>query len=299
MRNNIIQFEDSYFKQLIGTAMGTSCAVWFANLYFSSHEKNAILPEFIERLKRISFYKRFVDDVFFVWLGAKDNDWENLKSLFNNFGFLKWEFNEPASSVDFLDLTITIKNGKIVTKTYQKPNNAYQYIPPHSAHPSGLINGVIYSLLRTYWRQNTKFSDFVKFSKLLFQRHLNQGWDQAVLKQVFCTALNRLNTEVRPEAPLPPGIYDVEDPIDNEIDFEKRLFFHMQFHPSDVPKKVIRKLYEEICQDVFREHAGIEQFTICYSRAKSLGSVIAQARLHQKEGYEVSKYIAGELPNDG
>ena len=215
------------------------------------------------------------------------------------FGFLKWEFNEPASSVDFLDLTITIKNGKIVTKTYQKPNNAYQYIPPHSAHPSGLINGVIYSLLRTYWRQNTKFSDFVKFSKLLFQRHLNQGWDQAVLKQVFCTALNRLNTEVRPEAPLPPGIYDVEDPIDNEIDFEKRLFFHMQFHPSDVPNKVVRKLYEEICQDVFHEHAGIEQFTICYSRAKSLGSVIAQARLHQKEGYEVSKYIAGELPNDG
>ena len=298
MRNNIMQFGDSYFKQLIGTAMGTSCAVWFANLYFGSHEKHSILPEFKARLKRILFYRRFIDDVFFIWLGQEDQDWEALKSLFNNFGILKWEFNQPASSVDFLDLTLNIKNGKIVTKTYQKPNNAYLYIPPHSAHPKGMINGIIYSLLRTYWRQNSKFSDFVKFSKLLFQRHLNQGWDQAVLKQVFITALNRLNKEVRPEAPLPPGIYDVEDPQDNNVAFESRLFFHTQYHPNDIPKKSIRGLYEELCKEVFQDQAGIEQFTICYSRAKSLGSVVAKAQIHQKEGHEVSKYIAGELPDN-
>ncbi len=34
MRHNIMQFGDSYFLQLIGTATGTSVAVIFANLYF-------------------------------------------------------------------------------------------------------------------------------------------------------------------------------------------------------------------------------------------------------------------------
>ena len=32
MRNNIVQFGDSYFLQLVGTAMGTSVAVVFAKL---------------------------------------------------------------------------------------------------------------------------------------------------------------------------------------------------------------------------------------------------------------------------
>ena len=46
MRWNICQFGDSYFKQLIGTAMGTSCAVFFANLYFGAHEKQKFFQSF-------------------------------------------------------------------------------------------------------------------------------------------------------------------------------------------------------------------------------------------------------------
>jgi hypothetical protein len=67
-----MQFGDSFFKQLIGTAMGTSCAVFFANLYFGQHEKDTILPNFKDLLKRIPFYRRFVDHVFFVWIGGCD-----------------------------------------------------------------------------------------------------------------------------------------------------------------------------------------------------------------------------------
>eukprot|EP00804_Cyclotella_cryptica_P007177 CCRYP_009719-RA/>CCRYP_009719-RA protein AED:0.41 eAED:0.43 QI:0/0/0/1/0/0/2/0/276 len=73
MRHNIMQFGDSYFKQLVGTAMGTSSAVTFANLYFGKHEKDTILPTFLENLKRISFYARFVDDVFLIWNGPCDD----------------------------------------------------------------------------------------------------------------------------------------------------------------------------------------------------------------------------------
>jgi hypothetical protein len=72
IRWNIFAFGDSYYRQLIGTAMGTSCAVWFANLYFSFHEKSKLLPRFKEFLARILFYARFVDDVFLIWLGECD-----------------------------------------------------------------------------------------------------------------------------------------------------------------------------------------------------------------------------------
>ena len=40
MRNNIMTLWDTCFLQLISTAMGTSIAVMFANLYFGFHKKN-------------------------------------------------------------------------------------------------------------------------------------------------------------------------------------------------------------------------------------------------------------------
>eukprot|EP00804_Cyclotella_cryptica_P019064 CCRYP_014483-RA/>CCRYP_014483-RA protein AED:0.27 eAED:0.27 QI:0/-1/0/1/-1/0/1/0/90 len=49
MHCNIMKFGDSFFLQLIGTAMGTSVAVLFVNLYFGWHEKllysqNSVTP---------------------------------------------------------------------------------------------------------------------------------------------------------------------------------------------------------------------------------------------------------------
>ncbi|KAL7484851.1 hypothetical protein ACHAW6_010480 [Cyclotella cf. meneghiniana] len=56
MQHNIMNFGDSYFLQLIGTAMGTSAAVAYANLYFGWHEKETLLPKFCEHLNWIFFH---------------------------------------------------------------------------------------------------------------------------------------------------------------------------------------------------------------------------------------------------
>ena len=288
MRWNIFAFGDSYYRQLIGTAMGTSCAVWFANLYFGSHEKSKLLPRFKDLLARILFYARFVDDVFLIWLGECDLQWKALVLMFNDFGILKWECPKPKTTVDFLDLTLTVEGNKVVTKTYQKPENPYLYIPPHSAHPAGMINGIVFSLLRTYWRQNTKYSDFVHFSSLLFRRHCLQGWDQEVLRQVFSSALNKLFKNLEVPAPAPANAPEI-DPLE-------RLFLHMQYHPKDIPKDEIRQIYSDVCEELFARELNIKQFTIAYSRPTTIGSVVAKSKLFEVEGQEVSKYITGELP---
>lgn len=85
--------------------MGTSCAVWFANLYFGFLERSKLLPRFKDLLARILFYARFVDDVFLIWLGECDLQWKALVLMFNDFGILKWECPKPKTTVDFLDLT--------------------------------------------------------------------------------------------------------------------------------------------------------------------------------------------------
>ena len=283
MRWNIMQFGDSYFLQLIGTAMGTSVAVVLANLYFGWHEKEVILPKYRDNLKRIFFHSRFIDDVWFIWIGPQDEEWEQLLRDYDDFGILRWDFNDPAPQVDFLDLTLRIENNKIITKTFQKKNNPYLYLPAHSAHAPGMIKGLVYGLLRRYYYQNSKYSDFTHFSNLLFNRLLARGWDRAVLSPIFSKSLEKIKASPK----LPPS-------PKGDASFEERLFFHLQFHPEDIPRSDIRKFYSEELEEVVKKEIGIDLFTIAYSRATNIGDVISKAKLYEVSGKEVSKFITGE-----
>ena len=67
--------------QLIGTAMGTSVAVIFANLYYGWHEKTCILPHYNTKDNcPLVFYRRFIDDIFGIWVGT-DLQFESLKKM--------------------------------------------------------------------------------------------------------------------------------------------------------------------------------------------------------------------------
>jgi len=62
------------------------------------------------------YYKRFIDDIFGIWIGNTTNEWSSFCDDINNFGVLTWDIgdNKPSLSVDFLDLTIMIRGSKIV-----------------------------------------------------------------------------------------------------------------------------------------------------------------------------------------
>jgi hypothetical protein len=57
MRNNIFEFGDCYFLQLLGTAMGTSAAVMWATIYYTYHEVHTIIPNHGSSLL---YYRRFI-----------------------------------------------------------------------------------------------------------------------------------------------------------------------------------------------------------------------------------------------
>eukprot|EP00957_Ditylum_brightwellii_P173572 13215569-Ditylum_brightwellii.AAC.1 len=49
--------------------------------------------------------------------------------------------------------------------------NLYLYIPPLSAHPSGMIKGLLYSTIQRYKRQNIDRKDYVEMVRLLYQHY--------------------------------------------------------------------------------------------------------------------------------
>jgi len=181
MDNNIFKFGDTYWLQTQGTAMGTPAAPLYSIITFGYFENTSILPTFKPNLL---YYKRFIDDIFGIWIdnhtpnatfNIQDQQWDAFTNELNNFGSLRWNTEPLSTSTTFLDLTLSIVNGKIISKTYQKPLNLYLYIPPLSAHPPGCFKGLISGELSRYWSQNTKVSDFIQITSEFIIRLCQRG----------------------------------------------------------------------------------------------------------------------------
>ena len=56
---------------------------------------------------------------------------------------LEWIFKERSYTVDDMDMTISICEDQIVTSLYEKATDLYLYTPPHSAHPLGVLTGLV------------------------------------------------------------------------------------------------------------------------------------------------------------
>ena len=225
--------------------------------------------------------------MFGIWVGSQE-EWANFKQDTNNFGILTWEFEEPSLSVDFLDLTIKIEHNRITTKTYQKALNLYQYIPPQSAHPPNMIKDILYSLLKNYYRQNTKLEDYYDMATKLYTRHVAKGWNRALIKShILAADLKIRNSSSQPSLP------STVEPVSNNKD---TLFIHFEYHPNDIPRRRIRAIYNTCCNEVLRNTLDITKLVIAYSRPPNLKDAITKAKLHQAPGKKASQYYSGELP---
>ena len=283
MRNNVFKWGDLFFLQLLGTAMGTSAAVMWATLYFAYHEVHTLIPR---HGKHLLYFRRFIDDICGVWIGNATTDWKAFQDDVNNFGILTWDIVDvtPSLTIDFLDLTLTIENNRIVTKTFQKVMSLHLYLPSASAHPRGCIKGTVYGLIKRYYDQNTYRKDFVYFVVLLYRRILDRGWEREFIRDLILEATTKIESKRGEKRTNPAPATDDE---------ESRIFLHLQFHPEDISRSEIQQEYQKICGELFKKELGLNRPTIAYSRPQNVGDYVTQAKLHQAPGREAST-IMGE-----
>ena len=79
-------FEDFFFRQLLGTAMGTQVAVIWATIYFWWHEKHALIPKC---WRMIPLLLRFIDAMFGIVLIGDNQKWTEFEKDLSNFEILK------------------------------------------------------------------------------------------------------------------------------------------------------------------------------------------------------------------
>ena len=113
--------------------MATPFAVTIANAFMYYHEK-----DIIEQYSNYLLYRRFIDDIFAIWVHPKDNLLDFLEALNTKSGHIKVTHCISDTSISFLDLFLYRDASSSVLHffTFQKPLNKYLYIPFESFHPS-------------------------------------------------------------------------------------------------------------------------------------------------------------------
>jgi hypothetical protein len=185
LKNNFFIFNNEFFQQKKGIAMGSKCGPSIANIFVFCFEKKWLT------IHRPLFYYRFIDDIFVI-LTEK----ELIQSLTHSFGDLRLNVvNNDV--VNFLDLEINFDHltKTLVFKPYFKPTKTFSYLLCDSNHPDFIFKNIPKSLFIRLRRICTFSSDFVYYSSILRKQLINRGYSSRLLDKVFNMVfkLNRLD----------------------------------------------------------------------------------------------------------
>ena len=153
LENNIFCFNDTFYRQEKGTAMGTKFAPVYATLTIGYLEEKLYTiietnydTEFQRYLKK--YWKRFLDDCFVPWTKSEEElikFHSVLNNLHNDIRFtLEYDQNEQP----FLDVMVRNKGGKIETDIFYKETDSKQYLLFSSCHPRHTKINIPYNLAR-------------------------------------------------------------------------------------------------------------------------------------------------------
>jgi hypothetical protein len=141
LTKNNFTFDKKNYLQVQGTAMGTKMAPSYANIFMAELEEEFLSTQIHKPL----FYKRYIDDIFFIWDANESTLFTFLDNLNKAHPTIKITYEISQTEVNFLDLTIYKHDGILQTKLYTKPTDKHQYLEHSSCHPIHNKNSIPYS----------------------------------------------------------------------------------------------------------------------------------------------------------
>ena len=164
LHNNNFIFNNNYYNQTEGTAMGTKAAPPYACLVIAYLEETKLFPTLLpiyftpEQCKWIeNHYKRYMDDGFIPLLKSIDIQLflKCLNSMHNNINLTVEKATitvirgHIAQNLSFLDVNVILTEQNLVeTDIFYKSTNSHDYLNFHSSHPEHVNRNIPYNLAK-------------------------------------------------------------------------------------------------------------------------------------------------------
>ena len=174
--NIFVRHGDATYRQVIGIPMGTNCAPLVADLFLYCYERDFMLSlNPITQADIISAFNdtsRYLDDIFNMDNPYFDNIFSSIypKELKLN------KTNTSDTSAPFLDLDLSIQNGIISSKIYNKRDdfnfNIVNYPHLDGDVPRSTSYGVYISQLIRFARASSSVEDFSERNRMITEKLL-------------------------------------------------------------------------------------------------------------------------------
>ena len=177
LKNNVFEFNNNYYLQIQGTAMGTKMTPAYANLFMGKLEEK--LKEFGKQ--HIMLCKRFIDDIFVIWTGSTSEFTIYMTNINQIHPTIKFTYESSETELTFLDVTLYkgerfSRNQLLDVRTHIKPTNKQLYVHATSYHPPTTINAISKGEANRYLRTNSDEREFQNMKQRLTNRLLQRGY---------------------------------------------------------------------------------------------------------------------------
>ena len=182
LNNNFFRFKDTFWLQIMGTAMGTHCGPSYANLFLLALEAT---PRFLNVRDTLLFFKRLIDDILMI---ARTK--AMITKAFEMYNSLNEHINvtwEIGSVVDYLNLTIIANppHQRLSHRTFAKPFNKFYYLAFSSAHPAHTKKAFIKGLIIALIINSSCFKFYLEDLSLCYDRLRARGYPASLLDPIF------------------------------------------------------------------------------------------------------------------
>ena len=107
LENNYFEFNDRFYRQKLGTAIGTKLAPAYTNLFMTRLEERLLeaSPD------KLLIWMRFIDDVFFIWMHGEEKLMSLINHLNSSHETIKFTSEQSRDTISFLDVQVSVGEG--------------------------------------------------------------------------------------------------------------------------------------------------------------------------------------------
>ena len=233
--NSYFIFNNNYYKQTEGLAMGQPLSAPLANIFLCLNERKW-LEDCPDDFKPI-FYKRYVDDTYIIFKQKEhvQHFYDYLNNKHRNIKFTKEE--EVNKQLPFLDIMIERKQREISTSVYRKETFTGVGLNFLSHVYSRYKESSFSTLFFRAWRNTTNYLDFHSEIEFLRTFFINNGYPDNIIQTAIKKFLDKLF--------IPKPIYDT---VEKETIYIRLPYINEEIcrHVNKQLRKIIAKYYPQI-----------------------------------------------------